>query len=178
MAQGKAHGENRAYQIHCRDVLQSKYPGFSPFSGDGIDVPFGLGGTTWTMDVALRNSDGALLVAECRRRKDPPKQEDIAAFAHKVELLRKHFGVPISGAFLSKSSPQIGVVKAGQFEGITVAQLLEGEISEGFSIAFHRYDAEREKRLRDFVLKVTTGNYTVTLGNVRFIRSRPHAASD
>src|SRR5205823_7550845 len=164
MTQGKAHGRDRAYQIHCRDVLRYKYPGFSPYSGDGIDVPFTVrGGTTWTIDVALRNSRGALLFAECRRRKEPPKQEAVAAFAYKIELLRKDFGVPVAGAFLSKRRPQLGAVKAAQFEGIVVAELLEGSISEGFPMAFHRYDFELEKRLRDFTLKVETGQYTLSL---------------
>jgi hypothetical protein len=168
---GKAHGENRAYQIHCRDLLQNKYPGFWPYSGDGIDVGFTAGGTTWTIDVALRNSEGALLVAECRRRKAPTKQDDIAAFAYKVELLRKHFSTDVAGAFLCKSSPQLGAVKTSQDAGIIVAQLLEGNISEGFSVAFHRYEAEREKRLRDFVFKVSPGDYTVTGGNATCIRN-------
>src|SRR4029450_3602512 len=171
MAQGKAYGENRAYQIHCRDVLQYKHPGFSPYSGDGIDVCFTVGGTTWTIDVALRSSEGALFVAECRRRNAPTKQDDIAAFAYKVELLRKHFSIPVAGAFLCKSSPQLGAVKTSQDARITVAQLLEGNISEGFSVAFHRYGAQREKRRRDFVLKVAPGSYTVTGGNATFSRN-------
>jgi hypothetical protein len=172
MTRGKAHGNDRAYQVHCRDVLQYKNLGFSPYSGDGIDVAFAVGGTTWTIDVALRSSTGAFLVAECRRRKEPPKQEAIAAFAYKVELLRREFGVPVSGAFLSKSSPQLGLVKVSQFEGITVAELLEGNISEGFSIGFHRYDVERERRVRDFILKVAPGKYALIGGNVRFTVAR------
>jgi hypothetical protein len=161
MTLGKAHGENRAYQIHCRDVLRHKYPEFWPYAGDGIDVAFAVGGTTWTMDVALKNSTGVLLVAECRRREEATKQEAIAAFAHKVELLRREFGVPVLGAFLCKSSPQLGAVKHSQFEGITVAELLEGNIPEGFSVSFHRYDIERERRIRDFILKVETGKYSL-----------------
>ena len=176
--QGKAHGQDRAYQSHCRDVLQYHNPGFSPYSGDGIDVRFDVGGTTWTIDVALKNSSDALLVAECRRREDPTKQEAIAAFAHKVELLRREFGVPVGGAFFCKSSPQLGAVKHGQFEGITIAELLEGNISEGFSIAFHHYDREREKRLRNFILKPARGKYTLTGGNVRFTHNKSGASSE
>jgi hypothetical protein len=162
MTQGKAYGRDREYQVHCRDVLQYKNPGFLPYSDDGIDVPFAVGGTTWTIDIALRSSTGALLVAECRRREESAKQGAIAEFAHKVELLRRHFGVPVSGAFLCKSSPQLGAVKHSQFEGITVAELREGNISEGFSLSFHRYDAERERQIRAFIFKVGTGKYSVT----------------
>ncbi len=67
---------------------------------------------------------------------------------------------------------------AGQFEGTTVPELLEGNISEGFSIGFHRYDVDRKKRLRDFILKVAPGNYRLTAGNVRFIRNAGAAPSD
>jgi hypothetical protein len=49
-------------------VLQCKYPGFSPYSGDGIDVRFVSGGTTWTIDVALRNSEGAYRERDCVRK--------------------------------------------------------------------------------------------------------------
>lgn len=66
MIGGKAHGQNRQYQVECRDVLVYRNPSLVPFSDDGIDVPFELPDTTWTFDVALRNADG-LVVAECRR---------------------------------------------------------------------------------------------------------------
>jgi len=67
MAAGKARGENRTYQVFCRDVLQtlSSHGGFVPYEGDGIDVPFDMGGTTWTLDVALKDSEGNIVVAEC-----------------------------------------------------------------------------------------------------------------
>jgi hypothetical protein len=177
-AQGKAYGQDRAYQIHCRDVLQYQHPGFSPYSGDGIDVRFDVGGSTWTIDVALKNSADELLIAECRRRQDRTKQEAIAAFAHKVEMVRREFSVPVGGAFFCKSSPQLGAVKHSQFEGITIAELLEGDISEGFSISFHRYGSERERRIRNFVLKVPTATYTLTGGNVTFIHNKSRASSE
>ena len=78
MPGGKAHGQNRQYQVECRDVLVYRTPLLVPFAGDGIDIPFKLPDTTWTFDVALRNAEGALVVAECRRTVDPVKQEDVA----------------------------------------------------------------------------------------------------
>jgi len=44
-----------------------------PWEADGIDIPFDLPDTRWTIDVALRGKAGALLVAECRA--DAPKGE-------------------------------------------------------------------------------------------------------
>ena len=136
MTQGRAQGQDRAYQVHCRDLLQYRNPEFAPYSGDGIDVPFDVGGTTWTIGVALKDSDGALLVAECRRRKAAAKQEEIAAFAYKVEVLRRDLGAVVCGAFLTKCAPQLGAVKVGQFEGITVAVLLEGKVRRGLLCCF------------------------------------------
>lgn len=65
MSAGKAYGENRQYQITCRDVLAFREPTLVPWQADGIDVPFKLPDTEWTLDVALKDPSGALVVAEC-----------------------------------------------------------------------------------------------------------------
>src|SRR6478735_7196091 len=101
MTGGKAHGANREYQLTCRDVLRCRRPELEPWAGDGIDVPFELPDTTWRIDVALREPGGGLVVAECRRTIDAVKQEDVAAFAYKVELLRRTLGVLVAGVFLA-----------------------------------------------------------------------------
>ena len=54
MPGGKAHGENRQYQVECRDVLVFRDRSLVPYAGDGIDVPFKVGSTEWSFDVALR----------------------------------------------------------------------------------------------------------------------------
>lgn len=162
MSAGKAHGENREYQVACRDVLQFRDPTLIPWEGDGIDVPFSLPDTKRTIDVALRAADGALVVAECRRTSSAVKQEDVAAFAYKVEALRKALDLPVAGVFLTKADHQLGAVRVGQFNGITLAVLPQGSAPPGVSIIFFRYDAQREAKLRDFVVHVPTGHYTVT----------------
>jgi hypothetical protein len=162
MSGGKAHGVNRQYQVECRDVLTFKNPELTPWAADGIDVPFELPDTCWTFDVALRDSAGALVVAECRRIGGAVKQEAMAAFAYKVELLRKSLGVPVAGVFIAKKGHQIGAVRVGQFTGIEVAVLLEGAAPPGFNITFLRYDAERERRCRDILMHVPPGSYTLT----------------
>src|SRR5262249_28182083 len=104
MSSGEAHGDNREYQILCRDVLIREHHDLAPLKGDGVDVPFRAGGTIWTLDIALRGQGDGLVVAECRRRKRVVKQDDVAAFAYKVEQLRRHLGLAVAGVFCTKSN--------------------------------------------------------------------------
>lgn len=162
MSRGRAYGEDRDYQIQCRDVLIHRDQWLVPFSGDGIDVPFDVGGTTWTIDVALQLDSSEVVVAECRRREANVKQEEVAGFAYKVEQLRQELGLPIAGVFFAKSGHQLGALKVGNFEGITMAVLSEGEKPPGFSMVFQRYDPERAKRLNHYVLHAEPGRYTIS----------------
>jgi hypothetical protein len=159
---GKAHGENREYQVACRDVLMFRDPELEPWKADGIDIPFKLADSEWTFDVALRSVSGGVVVAECRRTKGPVKQEDVAAFAYKVEALRRALNLAVAGAFITKSDHQLGAVRVGQFNGITVAVLREGSTPPGFNIVFLRYDLEREAKLRDYVMHVPSGSIAIT----------------
>ena len=162
MTGGKAHGPNRQYQVECRDVLTFRNPELTPWASDGIDVPFELPDTCWTFDVALRDRAGALIVAECRRTIGAVKQEDLAAFAYKVEVLRKALDIPVGGVFIAKKDHQIGAIKVAQFNGIQVGILEDGATPPGFNVTFLRYDAERESRCRDIVMHVPPGSYTLT----------------
>ena len=162
MAGGKAHGCDREYQVGCRDVLMSSTPELMPWAVDGIDVPFELPDTTWTFDVALRDRTGALVVAECRRTVGAVKQGDVAAFAYKVESLRRALEIPVAGMFIAKRDHQIGAIKVGQFNGIQLAILEDGANPPGFTITFLRYDAERERRCRDILMQVPPGSCTLT----------------
>jgi hypothetical protein len=169
MTGGKAHGANRQYQIECRDVLIHRKPELTPWTDDGVDIPFKLPDTTWTIDVALRDPSGSLVVAECKRRADGVKQDEVAAFAHKVERLRKALGIAVAGVFMAKSAHQIGAVRVGQFEGIKMAILDEGSSPPGFNITFLRYDQERETKLRDITMSVECGSYRITGTPAAFI---------
>lgn len=162
MAGGKAHGRDREYQVGCRDVLMSSTPELTPWATDGIDVSFELPDTTWTFDVALRDRTGAPVVAECRRTVGPVKQEDVAAFAYKVESLRRALQIPVAGVFFARSDHQIGAIKVGQFNGIQLAILEDGAKPPGFNITFLRYDADRERRCRDILMHVPPGSCTLT----------------
>ncbi len=162
MTRGKAHGPNRQYQVECRDVLTYRNPHLIPWTADGIDVSFKLPDTCWTFDVALRDRAGALVVAECRRTAGAVKQEDLAAFAYKVEVLRRALDIPVAGVFIAKKDHQIGAIKVGQFNGIQVAILKDGTTPPGFNITFLRYDTEREERCRDIVMHVPPGSFSLT----------------
>ena len=140
MTGGKAHGANRQYQVACRDVLTFRNPQLVPCLEDGIDVPFNLPDTCWTFDVGLRDPLGTLRVAECRRAVGAVKQEAIAAFAYKVELLRRTLDILVGGVLMAKKSFQIGAIKVGKFKGIQLVTLEEGVGPPGFKITFLRYD--------------------------------------
>jgi hypothetical protein len=143
-------------------VLLFRDPTLAPWEAEGIDVPFKLPDTDWTIDVALRTPSGDLLVAECRRTTSAVKQEDVAAFAYKIEGLRRALGINVAGVFMTKSGHQLGAVRVGQFNGITLAVLAEDSAPPGFGITFFRYDAEREAKLRNIVFHVSTGQYALT----------------
>ena len=162
MARGTAHGENLQYQVRCRDVLTFRTPELSPLAGDGIDVPINLLDTRWTFDVALCDGKGSVVLAECRRTVGAVKQEDVAAFAYKIEAARKALNVPVAGIFMEKREHQIGAVKVGQFNGIEIAILEQDSAPPGFNITFLRYSEERESRCRDLVMHVPSGTLTIT----------------
>ena len=162
MSGGKAHGPNRQYQVECRDVLMFRNPELKPWVADGIDVRFDLPDTGWTFDVALSDNVGALVVAECRRTAGPVKQEYVAAFAYKVELLRKGLNIPVAGIFITKTDHQLGAIKVGQFVGIQIAVLGERAAPPGFNITFLRYDEERARRCRDIFMHVPAGSIGIT----------------
>lgn len=162
MSSGCAYGENREYQVKCRDVLTYCHPDLTPWSGDGIDVPFQFTDTKWTFDVALRDQAGQLVLVECRRRGSAVKQEDMAAFAYKLESARRSLGIAVAGIFIAKREHQIGSIKVGQSNDIQVAILEEGSIPPGFNITFLRYSAEREKRIRDLIMSLPSSNLSIT----------------
>ena len=65
-------------------------PALVPWQADRIDIPFKLPDTEWTFDITLRGPSEGLLVAEGRRTASAFKQEEVAIFAYKVELLPHH----------------------------------------------------------------------------------------
>ncbi|MEJ6022038.1 hypothetical protein [Ramlibacter sp. PS4R-6] len=162
MPKGSATGVDRQYQLDCRDVLTFRDGTLFPWSGDGVDVLFKLEDTDWTFDVALRAPDGSAVVAECKRHESAVKQGAVAEFAWKVERLREYLGTPVSGIYFGKSGHQLGAVRVGDFSGIQVVALDEASTPPGFNMTFYRYDAAREKKLRDIIMSVPPGHIELT----------------
>lgn len=158
MAKGAATGSDRQYQLDCRDVMTFRGTALVPWSGDGVDVYFQLRDTGWTFDIALKGPDVSVVVAECKRHESAVKQGDVAEFAWKVERLREFLGVPVSGIYFGKSGHQLGAVRVGDFSGIQVVALDEASKPPGFNITFFRYDAGRERKLRDIIMHVAAGH--------------------
>jgi hypothetical protein len=150
MTAGKSYGPDRKYQELCRSILAKRAAPLSlaPCAGDGIDVPFRLGSADRTFDVALMDENGQLVVAECRRTKDPVKLSDLDSFAHRVELLRRTTNRGVAAVYFTKTAYQIGVVKAAADSGIEVAVCAQDQPPSSLALVFQLYDAERERRLR------------------------------
>ena len=150
MPAGKAYGADREYQVLCRDILVKRAGPlrFVPYAGDGIDVTFRLGSADRTFDVALTDEQGRLVVAECRRTKDHVKLADFDAFARRVELLRQASGRDVAGVYFTKTAYQEGAVKAGQDSAIEITTCAQDQPLSSFSQVFHRFDADRDRRLR------------------------------
>lgn len=159
---GKAHGIHREYQVECRNVLTFRHRELSPYSGDGIDVLFDLEDTHWTFDIALRGPMGSLVIAECRRTVGFVKQEDVASFAYKIEMVRKALKVPVAGVFFAMKGHQEGAIRVGQFNGIQIAILEAGSTPPAFQLTFLRYDSKREAKLQDIIMHMAPGSLTIT----------------
>jgi hypothetical protein len=94
------------------------------------------------------------------------KQEDVAAFAYKVELLRRTQDAAVSALFFTKHGHQVGAVKVGQFTGRELVVLDEASQLPGFNMTFLRYDSERERVARDIVLHLPPAHIGIQGGSV------------
>jgi hypothetical protein len=176
MPAGKAHGENREYQVFTRNVIQtlSHKENLEPYEGDGIDVPIKLGFATFTFDVALKGSGDRIVMAECKALSKPGrvKQGDIAEFAHKVELLRKHKSSNVAGIFFTKTAFQDGAVKHASWEGISIAACVPKEAPDHIFLTYYKYDPIRDEQIRHHL------DYrSITLTEDMLMLSLPEAAA-
>lgn len=148
---GKAYGSNLAYQKLCRDIIQKSKlkDNLVPYKGNGIDVPLRIGGTEVTFDVVFKNSQGKLVVIECKRWKNPIKQNELFAFAGLVECLRKELGVSVAGIFVTKTGYQIGAIKYATNMGIDVAVCDQNQSVKHFAIIYKHYDLQRVKIIQN-----------------------------
>lgn len=175
MGAGKATGAAREYQELCRDILMRRFGG-TPYSGDGLDVPFEAAGTTFHMDVALNGGGlhaGSLVLVECRKTKSKQKQNALAAFAFEVESIREVAQRPVAAFFMTEIDPQLGAIKLTNEEldlgGVVVVR---GTTLTDAQVAFVKFDRERKRKLHHHLLLGEGGKYVTKGGNVRFTVSR------
>lgn len=154
MAKGQATGEDRDYQVFCRDIMSTlccRDDALEPFSEDGIDVPIAFAGTTWRLDVALKTTDGRrVAVAECKNWKSDVKQEQVYSFAKKVEDLRRELQVEVAGFFFVHQGYQGGALSVGDAAvGVKLVTCEAGQPEDFHKIDYLRADRKREHRIAE-----------------------------
>lgn len=152
MSSGKATGNSLIYQQQCAAWLQKlENVPLVPYCGDGIDVPFTMGGTTWRIDVALRYQNGGIVAAECKRYRLKHRviQDEIAAFAYKLILLRELTHTAVAGYFFANGGYQQGAVLAAHAVGIKPYTIDYNHDTVSFAATYEEFvDVGRQKKRR------------------------------
>lgn len=170
MPAGKAYGKDREYQVQAKNILIHKNPLLEPLTEDGIDVPFDIAGTTVYMDIGLQDSQNRIVVGECKNTSSSIEQNELFAFAYKVEEVRKATNKLVAGIFFVKNRFQIGAVKTATYSGIEIAECKPNQSLESFVIAYLHYDANRQKQIREAQVHLSgTGNMSGDL-SIKVIR--------
>jgi hypothetical protein len=76
------------------------------------------------------------------------KLADLDEFGARVYLLRKFLGCEVAGFYFTKTAHQKGPAKAAKDWDIEVAVCAQDQPLSAFSLVFHRYDTEKNRRLR------------------------------
>jgi len=171
MTKGKATGRDRDYQVQCRDLLMRRYPDLKPYAKDGIDIAFDAGGTVWTVDVALIEPSGGLLIVECKRHARAIEQGALASFAKTLDLLRASQPRPVAGVFFAKRTYQQGALKFGNHLGLDLACLVDDGVPS--PLRFHRWDSTKGRRVEDVVVFVSSIPSAAGLGTPTIILGPP-----
>jgi hypothetical protein len=88
--------------------------------------------STWEIDAkGLRDSDGAVIVVECRRKKHRLEQEALAAIAYRIQDIRAQGGIVVSPLPL-----QSGAKRIANAESIVEVQLDQNSTSLDFAMRF------------------------------------------
>ena len=84
-------------------------------------------------------------------------------FASKVEHLREASEAEVAGIFFTISRNQEGALKHAEYCGVKVAIFGAGqEPARRFGITFERYDRERDRRIKDAIIKLEPARVTAT----------------
>jgi hypothetical protein len=141
---GQSYGKDREYQVLASKIISrlKECEELSPLDKDGIDVPQDLGGTTWTFDVLMLNQkDETIVVVECKNWGKPMEQENIAAFAYLVGLLKNKYGKTVRAYYFTKKGYRSGALKAAKYVGINlIISEANLNLDETFSIYIREFD--------------------------------------
>lgn len=174
MPAGKAQGEARDYQVYCKGILQAldRQAKLEPFKDDGIDVAInGEMDTTITFDIMLCDGKDKIQVAECRKRTEAVKQNDLFAFAYEVERLREQTGKTVAGVFFTISRFQEGAVKHAALSGIDAVVCEVGQTLSNFCVSYKKYDAERKRLIQKVCAHLTASTGSAASVSAVIIRA-------
>lgn len=178
MGKGQAEGENRAYQLMCKEVLISYYQSHrlvvSPYYEDGIDIPFSVANTDVSIDIALTDSSGNLILAECKRWAVAVPQDQVFSFAHRVELMRREYKVNVAAFMFSTNGFQSGALKTGGakvHQDIGLVLCGQDQIPPNIHLTFLRWDATRLTRIQDHIHHLTASIKISSSVSARVIRA-------
>ena len=134
MAGSKARGVDHAYQEFYRDVLRKNDPALVPYADDGVDVPL-MQLVPNERSILHLTPETRLMVAELRTAQRSCEARGLcAAFAFRVDRLGQSVGPP-RGHVLREARLQVGAVRLGHYEGVTLAVVDAREIAdEGFAV--------------------------------------------
>ena len=71
--------------------------------------------------------------------------------------------------------PQRGALKVGEFNGIRLVVISEGEAPPGFTLTYLGYDCEREQKLRDIAEGAPGSSLTFTGMHRSYVTGRTSA---
>lgn len=172
MGAGQSTGIDREYQILARDILQRSHDvPLVPYSRDGIDVPIKLGYAIRTFDVALKDANNRLVVAECKRTKARIRITNIDAFSRGVDLLREVTRAEVAGYYFTKTNYQSGAIEAAEYDGIRVAVCAQDQPLNIFALMFHRYNPDRDRHYKQGQVYATVDSHSVTSLGMVIIRA-------
>jgi hypothetical protein len=156
--------------VQCRDLLMQRVGSMGPlepYAGEGIDVPIKLGHPTHKFDVALRGSDGRLVVGECKRWADSVPQGQLAEFVHWVSELRRISNSEVAAFFFASIDPQLGLLQTAIEPNIRVVVYVPDQESADVVFSFVRFDPVAEARVKDAFAHLTaTASMTTSMSIV------------
>lgn len=135
MAGSKARGVDHAYQEFYRDVLRKNDPALVPYADDGVDVPLMQLVPNERSILHLTSRRPASWSPSCGRRREAVKQEGCVRRSLLGWTDLGKVSARPAGMYLREARLQVGAVRLGHYEGVTLAVVDAREITdEGFAV--------------------------------------------